>query len=124
MNDTLAPLPGAQQDQLAPTPSSQTGIATGAVLPIDLRIKLVRADSSIWDMFLSILFSITLTLFGVFLGACLTKEGSNPVQQITPLERTAMWFFGGISGVLIAAWGLIKYFQLRKGYTVSMDKLN
>lgn len=112
------------QDQLSALPANTGGIATGAVLPTDMRIKLVRADTTMWDMFLSIMFSITLTLFGVFLGANITKAASEPVQKITSLEMAATWFLGLFALILFIAWVVLKIGQLKKGFTIPLDKLN
>ena len=41
----------------------------GALLPRDMTVKLVRAESANWETFLLCFYSLTLTLFGIFFGS-------------------------------------------------------
>jgi hypothetical protein len=48
--------------------SSTSKVDTGAFIPKDMTVKLVRADSSNWEIFLSSFYALSLTLFGIFFG--------------------------------------------------------
>jgi hypothetical protein len=48
--------------------STKGKINMGTVLPSDMTVKLVRADSANWEIFITSLYSLTLTFFGIFLG--------------------------------------------------------
>ena len=95
---------------------------TGALLPKDLTVKLVRSESANWETFLSVLYSITLTLFGLFLG-CWISSNNNCVK-FSNLESVAMIVFGVLSIGLIVVWAFLKVKQQRHGIKVPYDLLN
>jgi len=88
-----------------------------------MTVKLVRVDSSNWEIFLSSLYSMTLTLFGIFLGSWITdfQQGSN---NFSILEKTATLFFLFLSIFLIILWVVIKIKQRKGGVKISQDILN
>lgn len=92
---------------------------TGAVLPKDMTVKLVRADQEIWDTFLSIGFSITLTLFGIFLGSWLSMP-----EDLSKLELTAAVAFGCISLTLVGFWSRIKISRHKNEVIIPYELLN
>ena len=91
---------------------------TGAVLPTDMRVRLIRADSSAFDTILTVLFSITLTLFGVFVGSWITDP-----TQMPKLAKVATVAFGLLSVALIIWWVVIKVCQMKKGVTVPLGMI-
>lgn len=93
-------------------------VSTGTMLPKDLTVKLVRADTANWETFLSLLYSIMMTLFGVFLGSYLSNS-DNPNSKFSTLEFTATISFGVLSLILIGVWVVIKVFQQRGSVRVS-----
>lgn len=102
--------------------SGQGGFSTGAQIPRDMTVKLVRAEAATWETFLSVLYSITLTLFGLFLGAWVTSSSAG--KNWTSLEVVATISFGLLSAGLIIAWVVIKIRQQRHGVVVPYDVLN
>lgn len=103
--------------------STSEKVDTGAFIPRDMTVKLVRADSSNWEIFLSSFYSLTLTLFGIFLGVWISdvQEGAN---SFSILEKTATIFFFVISVILIIAWIFIKVRQRKGGVKIPQDILN
>lgn len=97
-------------------------IDTGALLPKDMTVKLVRAESANWETFLQVLYSITLTLFGLFLGSWVSASGSN--LKFTSLEVVATLAFGIISAGLIIVWAIFKVRQSRQGIKIPYDILS
>jgi len=81
-------------------------VDTGALIPRDMTVKLVRSESANWEVFLTFLYTFTLTFFGIFLGSWITKN-----LDSTLLEKIATIALGVISVVLIFAWALIKHNQ-------------
>ncbi len=66
--------------------STSGKVDTGAFIPRDMTVKLVRADSSNWEIFLSSFYSLTLTLFGIFLGVLISvTNGSFIIFLLTIL---------------------------------------
>lgn len=98
--------------------SQETPMLTGAVLPTDMRVRLIRADSSAFDTILTVLFSITLTLFGVFVGSWITDP-----TQMPKLAKVATVAFGLLSVALIIWWVVIKVCQMKKGVTVPLGMI-
>ncbi len=82
-------------------------INTGTMLPKDLTVKLVRADTSNWETFLSCLYSFTLTLFGLFLGTLISRDSSQ-LSNPSTLEIIATIVFGCLSLLLIGIWVCVK----------------
>lgn len=97
-------------------------IDTGALLPRDMTVKLVRAESANWETFLQLLYSITLTLFGLFLGSWVSSTNSN--VSFTSLEVVATLSFGVLSLGLIGIWIALKIRQSKQGIKVPYDILN
>lgn len=102
--------------------SGRGGFSTGAQIPQDMTVKLVRAETATWETFLSVLYSITLTLFGLFLGAWVTSSSAG--EDWTSLEVLATIAFGLLSMGLIVAWVVIKIRQQRHGVVVPYEVLN
>ena len=86
--------------------SEGEGFHTGALLPRDMTVRLVRAETANWETFLSVLYSATLTLFGIFLGAGVAKRSTQ--TPFSTLEWAATWAFLVLSVVLLFCWGAIK----------------
>jgi len=128
-----------QGDSVSVDSDAEAGFDTGALLPRDMTVRLVRADSAGWEIFLSTLWSITLTIFGIYMGAWISLGGSKavatgspaptstPVQDLPPafgaFDKVACVAFGLISLVLIGAWGFIKFRQGRKTLKVPYELL-
>ncbi|MDD5261948.1 MAG: hypothetical protein PHD76_08895 [Methylacidiphilales bacterium] len=91
----------------------------GAILPSDMRVRLVRSDSAHLDTILSLFYSTSFSIFGVFLGAILSKTGGP-----STIELWATVFLGIISVALLALWGFIKYRQFEKGITIPQSALD
>lgn len=102
--------------------SGRGGFSTGALLPKDMTVKLVRAETANWETFLSVLYSLTLTLFGLFLGAWVTTSSAG--KSWTSLEAVATVAFGLLSAGLMTAWGVIKVRQQHQGVVVPYEILN
>ncbi len=98
------------------------GVSTGAQIPQDMTVKLVRAEAANWETFLSVLYSITLTFFGLFLGAWVTSSSAG--KNWTSLEVVATVAFGLISSGLVITWVVIKIRQQRHGAVLPYDVLN
>lgn len=95
---------------------------TGALIPKDMTVKLVRAESANWETFLSLLYSITLTLFGLYLGSWISTTNSS--SSFSSLEIVAIFAFGGLSLALIIIWVVLKVRQQRQGVKIPYDMLN
>jgi hypothetical protein len=97
-------------------------IDTGALIPRDMTVKLVRAEVANWETFLQCVYSITLTLFGLFLGALISTPDDG--NQMSNLEITATISFGVISFCLICLWIYLKVQQSNQGIKVPYEMLN
>lgn len=123
-----------RKNSVAVPEQSVAGFDTGAFLPRDMTVRLVRAESAGWEIFLSVFWSITLTIFGIFLGAWISASNQKPIPltvstatgenlahkeiivdlaQATfgTFNKVACILFGLISLVLLGAWGYIKIRQ-------------
>jgi len=111
------------QNYNADSESTSGNVDTGAFIPKDMTVKLVRADSSNWEIFLSSLYSLTLTLFGIFLGVWIsdTQQGGN---GFSILEKIATLSFLFISILLIIVWIIIKVKQKKRGVKIPQEILN
>jgi hypothetical protein len=85
----------------------------GYILPKDVRVRFVRAESACLDTILSLLYSSLFTVFGVFLGINLTK-GKNS----TPVEISATVIFGVFSIIILIWWGINKWRQYSNSISV------
>ena len=103
--------------------STSGKVDTGAIIPIDMTVKLVRADSSNWEMFLSSFYSLTLTLFGIFLGVWIS-DSQQGINSFSILEKVATIFFLVISVILIIVWVIIKVRQRKRGVKIPQNILN
>lgn len=92
-------------------------IDTGVGIPKDMRVKLVRADSAILEIVISILYSVGLTISGIFIGVW----GMNETH--TFLEKVGIGFTGVITLVLIAIFVFVKVIQLRSSVFVPNEFL-
>lgn len=90
----------------------QASVQSGFILPCDIRVRLVRAESSGLDTILSLLYTSMFTVFGVFLGIVTEK------QQATSPEIAATWVFGIFSVILLLWWVLTKIRQYEKGISL------
>jgi len=97
-------------------------IHTGALLPRDMTVKLVRAEAANWETFIQCLYSITLTLFGLFLGSWISTN--NTESDFTKLEVVATIAFGVISIGLIITWVTIKVKQSKQGIKIPNEALS
>lgn len=97
-------------------------IATGALLPKDMTVKLVRSDSANWETFLQVLYSIALTLFGLFLGSWISASSKN--ISFTSLEVVATLSFFLFSVGLIIAWIILKVKHAKQGIKIPYDVIN
>ena len=99
--------------------TNEKQLDTGAFIPKDLIVKLVRADSANWEIFLSSFYSITLTFFGIYLGSWLSiSEQGN--SSFTVLEKSATFFFLFISIILIVIWIIVKVRQKKRGVKITL----
>ncbi|MDN5292259.1 MAG: hypothetical protein PWQ06_2498 [Anaerophaga sp.] len=96
-------------------------IDIGTMLPKDLTIKLVRADTANWETFLSCLYSISLTLFGLFLGVIISRAGTQSKTSLLEIIATA--FLGIFSFILIGVWVGIKIRCQKGGVRIPHDVL-
>lgn len=103
--------------------SSIGQVDTGAFIPKDMTVTLVRADSSNWEIFLSSLYSLTLTFFGIFLGSWISAAEKGD-KSFSVLEKTATLFFLGISIILMVVWISIKVRQRKGGVKIPQNILN
>ncbi len=103
--------------------SAHGRISTGAVIPCDMTVKLIRADSANWEIFITSFNSITLTIFGIFLGVWIS-DSQQTVQTFSFLEKFATLFFLFISIILIFIWIIMKINQSKKGVKIPQDFLN
>ena len=118
-----------EQVKLGSNPEVEKGFITGAVIPQDLTVKFVRADSALWEILLASASSLFLTLFGVFLGAWMSSAPAVPASQGVPAvaaafgiyERIACFSFGGFAIIALGIWGVLKWKQCRAGVTVPIE---
>jgi hypothetical protein len=110
-----------KQYQVEAESKKEDKIDTGALLPKDMTVKLVRAEAANWETFLQCLYSITLTLFGLFLGSWVSGTNST---NFSNLEITATISFGIISSSLIAVWVILKIKQSKQGIKIPSEILN
>lgn len=97
-------------------------IDTGALLPKDMTVKLVRAETANLEIFLQSLYSFMLTLFGLFLGSWMSR--ANNSITFTNLESVATISFGVLSLCLIVAWICLKVKQSNQGIKIPYEILN
>jgi hypothetical protein len=91
-------------------------IDTGALLPKDLTVRLARVESANAETFIQVLYSITLTLFGLFLGSWVSASDKH--LSFTSLEVVATVAFGALSLGLIVVWAVLKIRQAKKGVRI------
>ncbi len=107
-------------DEYKNDPKSIGGsINSGAIIPKDMTVKLVRSDSTIAEIIIATLYAITLTFFGIFLGAWISSQNS-----FTILEKTATIVLGGFALIFIIIWIVLKFQQQKKGVLVSLNQLD
>ena len=80
------------------TEASGTDFHFGAVLPKDMTVSLIRADNASWEILISVLHSITLSFFMLFLGEFLATGEKE--YLFTTLEKIALGFSGGLILIL------------------------
>jgi len=114
---TLGPREIADQYENDARSSESPGFKTGAMIPSDMTVRLVRAESANWETLLSVLYSLCLTLFGVFAGSWSSSD------SFSGLEKTATFGFLGLSLILIAIWATIKVRLQRGGVNVPLNTL-
>lgn len=110
--------PNSPASTLVTTPNNQPPILTGAILPNDMRVNLVRAENAFMETLLTIFFSITLTLFGVFLGPWVTSPCGYPV-----LAMVGTIAFAGLSVLFLVFWIIIKVNNSKEGVTIPLNLL-
>jgi len=103
--------------------SAKGRISTGAVIPCDMTVKLIRADSANWEIFITAFNSLTLTIFGIFLGVWIS-DSKQTIKTFSFLEKVATLFFLFISLVLIIIWIVMKINQSKKGVKIPQEFLN
>jgi len=116
-----------QSDQVNPNlggaAQKSAGLQIGAVLPEDMTVKLVRAESADAEIFLSVLYTFVVGLFGIFLGGWIAdSQQTQPVMAVW--TKVACVMFGLISLVLVAAWFYIKIKQRRKTVKIPYQLLS
>lgn len=109
----------ATGDSIAPPSSPSGACRTGAIIPEDMRVTLVRADSANLDTILSVFFSVIFGVFGIFLGALLTAT-----TPATGLEKLAIWGFGVLGVAILGWWIYNKVKQSSGGVTISLHSLS
>jgi hypothetical protein len=112
----------SSEDSLAKVEHQKVGFDTGALLPRDMTVRLVRADSAGWEIFLSALYSLVLAVFGVFLGAWIT-DAQSQTPRFTFFDKFACVIIGCIALVLAGAWVCLKIKQGRATLRVPLDLL-
>lgn len=136
----------AKANSVSVPAGTPAGFNTGAFLPKDMTVRLVRADSAAWEIFLSVFWSITLTVFGIYLGAWISVSnqttaagatapvgGSGTMPQNMPVNLTQPVFdtlnkiacigFGIVSLILLGAWVVLKIKQNSESLKVPLDVL-
>lgn len=108
--------------QISAEVTAGSGFDTGAFLPKDMTVRLVRADAAAWEIFISVLYSFVLTAFGIFLGSWITDAHSQQ-PKFTSLEKAAVIILGVIALILAGAWVVIKYRQGRRALKVPLSVL-
>lgn len=114
---------GVLEDYKDGPESSRDAINTGAMIPKDMTVRLVRADSANWEIFISLLYSLSLTFFGVFLGSWIS-DSAKEVPSFTNLEMISTIFLGLLSLILISVWGWLKYQQQKNCILIPHETLN
>ena len=109
-------------DSIAPAREEPTGFDTGAFLPKDMTVRLVRADAAGWEVFISLLYSIALMVFSLFLGSWVTTAQS-PSGKFSALEKTSCISFGLLAVVLGGALIVLKKRQSKNSIKVPVDLL-
>ena len=88
-----------------------------------MTVKLIRADSANWEIFITAFNSLTLTIFGIFLGVWIS-DSKQTIKTFSFLEKVATLFFLFISLVLIIIWIVMKINQSKKGVKIPQEFLN
>ena len=112
-----------------PTPPSGTlgdaipaAIDTAAIVPRDMTVRLVRADSAGWEIFLQGLYSFCLTIAGLFGGAWLADVQSG-TSKFGFFEKVSFWVFTFLSVALVVAWIVLKVKQGKKVVKIPLHTL-
>ncbi len=100
--------------------SDDSGILAGTYLPQDMTVRLVRAENSNNDTILSILFSICLTVVGVFSGAFISYQTS--ATKPTLLEKISLVFVSILAAVFLILWIVNKCKMNKKSILVPITK--
>jgi hypothetical protein len=108
--------------------SSDKTFKTGAMLPQDMTVRLIRDDTSNLELLLSIGYSIFFTIWSGFFGAWISSsEESFPTSS-----RIAMWIFLAVAVVFLVMWIVMRItmrgrsikmpIELLRGYQTPTDK--
>ncbi|MEY2482200.1 MAG: hypothetical protein QOK24_728 [Verrucomicrobiota bacterium] len=98
------------------------GFETGALIPKDMTVRLVRADAAAWEIFLSLLYTFVLTAFGIFLGAWIT-DSHQSCPSFSMLEKAATVILGIVAAILGIAWLVLKVRQNQKTLKIPLSLL-
>jgi len=90
---------------------------TGAMIPSDMSVRLVRAESANWETFLSLMYSLCLTMAGIFAGSWASTK------DFSTLEKFATIGFFSIAGILILVWVRVKVRLQKGGVNIPMNAL-
>lgn len=93
-------------------------INTGAMMPKDMTVRLVRAEVSNLETLLQILYSITSALFFLFLGASINSTQTAPMSE---LERLSTFSFGAITAILLISLVVLRLKQTSNAIHVPHD---
>ena len=107
-------------NSLAPIENDRLTVETGAHIPRDMTVRLIRADEGKWEIFISLLYSFLLTVFSMYLGAWLS-DVQLPVPRFTFLDKAATVLFGIIALILLIALVVLKIKQHRKTIKVPLS---
>lgn len=109
---------GVSREYENDTEAHGTELSFGAILPKDMTVQLIRADSVMWETLIAFLNSISLSFFMLFLGEFTAKE-----HLFTRLEIMSLWVLGGFTLILSIIWFALKIKQQKGGVTIPIEAL-
>lgn len=96
------------------TPSdARRAVLSGVIIPSDMRVRLVRAESAALDAVVSLLFTAVMTVFGALLGAALGNDEDASGEEITGIVA-----LGVLGAVLLGWWLANKWKSMGSGVSV------
>jgi hypothetical protein len=84
--------------------TSDKTFKTGAILPQDMTVRLIKEEASNFELFLSIGYSLFMTVWSGFFGAWI----SSPKESFPASSQIAMWIFLAIAVTFLVMWIIMR----------------